>query len=76
MIAELFGRLGRHAIVEWVPKEDAMVGRLLASRRDVFPDYTEAGFKAAFDGPFERVSRAPIAGTARTLYHFQRREAG
>ena len=39
MIASLFAQLAPHAIVEFVPKEDAMVQRLLATRRDVFPDY-------------------------------------
>ena len=39
-IAELFARLGPNLIVEFVPREDAMVKRLLATREDVFADYT------------------------------------
>jgi hypothetical protein len=75
MVAALFARISPHAIVEWVPKEDAMVQRLLASREDVFADYTEAGFEAAFASHFDVVSRTPIEGAVRTLYHFRRREA-
>jgi ribosomal protein L11 methylase PrmA len=74
MIAALFARLAPHAIVEFVPKEDAMVQRLLASREDMFEDYTSAGFESAFAQHFETVSVTPIEGSVRTLYHFRRPE--
>jgi ribosomal protein L11 methylase PrmA len=74
MVASLFARLSPHAVVEWVPKEDAMVKRLLASREDVFDDYTEAGFEAAFRAHFDLLSKTPIEGSVRTLYHYRRRE--
>lgn len=73
MIAALFARLAPQAIVEWVPKEDPMVQRLLASRRDVFADYSIEGFRAAFDREFELLGETAIEGTARTLFHFRRR---
>ena len=47
MLLELFAELAPWAIVEFVPKEDPMVRRLLATRRDVFPGYTLDGFRAA-----------------------------
>lgn len=72
-VAAYFARLGKRVIIEFVPKEDSQVRRLLASRRDVFPSYDEAGFEAAFSGPFEIEVREPIAGTARTLYRLRRR---
>jgi hypothetical protein len=59
--------------VEFVPKEDAMAQRLLASREDVFPDYTSDGFRAAFEGDFVLLGETPIAGTRRTLFHWRRR---
>ena len=73
MIASLFAELAPHAIVEFVPKEDAMVQRLLATRRDVFPDYDIAGFRSAFDTFFEVVTSAPVEGSERTLFHLRRR---
>jgi len=73
MIGALFARLSPHAIVEFVPKDDAMVKRLLASREDVFPDYTIEGFRAAFAPDFETLSETAIEGSARTLFHFRRR---
>ena len=47
MLLDLFADMAPWAIVEFVPKEDPMVRRLLATRRDVFPDYTLDGFRAA-----------------------------
>ncbi|MFV2062551.1 MAG: class I SAM-dependent methyltransferase, partial [Chloroflexota bacterium] len=72
MIAALFARLAPHVIVEFVPKSDAMVKRLLASRIDIFDDYHVGGFRAAFDQHFDLVSETPIVGSERTLYHFRR----
>jgi len=73
MVAALFASLAPDVIVEFVPKQDAMVQRLLASRRDVFPDYTIEGFRDAFGGSFGLVSETPIEGTKRTLFHYRRR---
>ena len=75
MIASLFARLAPHAVVEFVPKEDAMVQRLLASRRDIFPDYTLEGFRTAFAAAFEEISVTPIEGSPRSLFHFARRSS-
>jgi SAM-dependent methyltransferase len=72
MIASLFASLAAQAIVEFVPKEDAMVRRLLASRRDIFPDYGIEGFRAAFAARFETLSETPIEGTVRTMFHLRR----
>ena len=74
-VAQLMARLSSELIIEWVPKEDSQVRRLLASRRDVFADYTEAGFRAAFEPRFELVEEAPIPGTVRILMRYRRREA-
>ncbi len=67
-IAALFAKLGRQAIVEFVPKDDPMTQHLLAARRDVFPDYTLDGFRAAFARHFTIVDEAPIADSARSIF--------
>lgn len=72
-VARHFAELGHHLIIEFVPKEDSQVQRMLAAREDVFPTYTQEGFEAAFDGPFEILRREPIPGTVRTLYLLRRR---
>ena len=73
MIAALFARLSPSVIIEFVPKADAMVQRLLAFREDVFADYTIEGFRDAFAPYFELVTETPVVGSARTVFHFRRR---
>ena len=74
MIAGLFARLARYAVVEFVPKEDAMVKRLLSARRDVFADYGIDGFRTAFGLHYDIEIETPIAGTVRTLFGLRRRD--
>jgi hypothetical protein len=72
-LADLFARLGRSLVIEFVPKDDPMVERLLATREDVFADYTVDGFRTAFGRRFEFRDEVPIAGTRRTLFRLERR---
>jgi ribosomal protein L11 methylase PrmA len=74
-IADFLACLGETLIIEFVPKEDSQVQRLLAAREDIFPDYTQAGFEAAFGGYFQIEEAVPIPDTVRTLY-LMRRGAG
>lgn len=71
LIARNLRRLGRFAIVEFVPKSDTQAQRLLLSRKDIFPDYDEEGFETALRGSFEIRRRIPIADSQRTLYVLQ-----
>ncbi len=72
-LAEFFATAGRQLILEFVPKNDSQVKRLLASREDVFPDYHLEGVEAAFASLFEMTKKARIAGSERTLFLFTRR---
>ncbi len=72
-VASYFASLGTHLIIEFVPKSDSKVQILLASRPDIFPDYTPAGFEAAFSRYFTIVTKVAIPGTKRTLYLMKRR---
>ena len=74
-IARFFARLCRNLIIEFVPKEDSQVTKLLASREDVFPDYNIDGFERAFGEHFSITDRQDIDRTARTLYLMQTRTA-
>ena len=48
IIAEFLGVYCQHLIIEFVPKSDDKVQRLLQNRVDIFDDYTLEGFKTAF----------------------------
>ena len=73
MLVDLFASLARWAVVEFVPKEDPMVRRLLATREDVFPDYTLDGFRAAATTRFEVVDQRAIDESPRVLFLLRRR---
>jgi hypothetical protein len=67
-VAAFLGDICHRLIIEWVPKEDSQVQRLLLSRKDVFRDYTQAAFEQVF-GEFFKIERvSPVNGTRRTLY--------
>jgi hypothetical protein len=72
-IAGFFSDLAPHLIIEFVPKADSQVKRLLATREDIFPDYTEAGFEAAFSPFFEISQKAKVSDSERTLYLMTRK---
>jgi len=74
-VAAFFATLGAHLIVEFVPKEDSMVTRMLAARDDVFPEYTVEHFRRAFAEHFELLEEAPVVNSVRTLYWMKRRKA-
>lgn len=72
-IADFFASAGRNLIVEFVPKADSQVQRMLSTREDVFDQYDAEHFESAFAERFELQRREAIAGSERTLYHFRTR---
>lgn len=61
----------RELIIEFVPKEDSQVRILLATREDIFPNYTQHGFEEAF-GKFFTLSKShKVEGSQRTVYLMQ-----
>lgn len=72
-VAEFIASAAEYAVVEFVPKSDSQVKRLLATRKDIFDQYTIEGFETAFSGFFEIIEKAPIPGSERTLYLFKKR---
>jgi hypothetical protein len=67
-IASFLARVGRRLIIEFVPKSDSQVQRLLRDRPDIFPDYTLEGFEAAFRSRFGIERAVPVAESERRLY--------
>lgn len=67
-IAKFMSTLTDWLIIEFVPKEDPKVQTLLASRQDIFDDYTRAGFENAFADFFTIVDAADIKDSTRRVY--------
>lgn len=74
-IAAFFASVCRSLVIEFVPKSDSQVRKLLATREDIFPGYTPAGFEAAFGRRFRIRKVENIAGSERLLYLMERSDA-
>lgn len=68
MVAAFLAQLCRWLVIEFVPKEDPKVQRLLASREDIFPAYTQAGFEVAFKNYFMIERTESVQESLRVLY--------
>jgi ribosomal protein L11 methylase PrmA len=64
--------LAPRGVIEFVPKGDPMVQRLLALREDIFPDYAEDAFVRALESRARIVARETVPGTGRVLFGFER----
>ena len=72
-VAGFLAGFARNLIVEFVPKSDRQVQRLLAARQDIFPRYSRAGFETDFAAHYDIRRTEPIDGSERILYLMERR---
>ncbi len=67
-ITDFFYKISRWLVIEFVPKSDSQVQRLLATREDIFTDYDQGHFEEAFSRLFTIRKIVPLKGTERVLY--------
>jgi ribosomal protein L11 methylase PrmA len=73
-LAEFFASICRRwLVIEFVPKSDSQVQKLLASREDIFPNYTRDGFETAFSSRFIIRKTESVRDSERTLYLMEAR---
>ncbi len=72
-IADVFAARCKTLVIEFVPKTDSQVQKLLASRQDIFPNYTREGFEAAFAECFKIHKTEPVRDSERMLYFMEKR---
>ncbi len=70
-LAAFFSKIANNLIIEFVPKDDPQTQRLLISREDVFPDYTQEEFEKAFGEFYKTTKKVPLPNSKRTLYLFK-----
>jgi ribosomal protein L11 methylase PrmA len=63
-----FARIAKNLIIEFVPREDSQVKRLLFSREDIFTGYSGENFIREFEKKFEIIKQEKIAGSGRVIY--------
>jgi ribosomal protein L11 methylase PrmA len=67
-VAACFGGLAENLVIEFVPKSDSQVQRMLASRKDIFDGYTKERFEESFRRHFVIEHATPLADSGRVLY--------
>ena len=72
-VAEFLNSIGESLIIEFIPKGDQQVQKLLASREDIFVQYTQEHFEAAFAQHFQTVASEQLPDSDRTIYLMMRR---
>ncbi len=72
-LAKFFAAHCKWLVIEFVPKTDSQVIKLLASREDIFPDYTREGFEAAFSTCFVIRKSESVRDSERMLYLMERK---
>lgn len=74
MVAQVFHGIAKKGlIIEFVPKGDSQVNILLATRQDIFDQYTEQGFEKAFGQYFTITTKTAIKDSLRTLYLMEKK---
>ncbi len=71
-IAKFFQDICSSLVIEFVPKSDSQVQKLLATREDIFPDYTREAFENTFGKYFTLQSSVKIKDSERVLYCMRR----
>ena len=67
-IAEFFSNICDSLIIEFVPKTDSQVQRLLVTREDIFQDYTRQTFEEEFRKYFTILKESNIVDSEGVLY--------
>ena len=67
-IAEFFSTISKSLIIEFIPKSDSQVKRLLSTREDIFENYNEQNFEEEFSKFFKIISSKKLDDSQRTIY--------
>jgi len=67
-IAEFFSTISKFLIIEFIPKSDSQVKRLLTTREDIFKNYDEQNFEKEFSKFFKITSSQKLVESERTIY--------
>ena len=74
MIADFFSRICNSLVIEFIPKEDSQVQRLLLTREDIFVNYSQQFFESEFEKNFIIHDSVTIKDSKRVLYLMEKRK--
>jgi hypothetical protein len=72
-IAGFFARLCQWLLIEFIPKDDIQVQRMLSVREDIFDLYQIDHFEEAFQAFFEIIEQTTLEGSSRVFYIMKKR---
>ena len=72
-IFKFFSKITNYLVIEFIPKSDSQVIKLLLSRQDIFDNYTKDGFEKSFSDSFNVLSFKKLSYSERTLYFLEKK---
>ena len=73
--AEFLSSLCSFLVIEFVPKSDSQVQRMLETREDIFPDYHLAGFEKEFSKKFIIIRKLEVQDSERVIFLLKTKKA-
>lgn len=73
ILAAFFSDIGNWLIIEFIPKSDSQVQKMLQSRLDIFDEYTQMDFEHIFERYFKIHKKEKIQESERYLYLMEKR---
>ena len=71
-VIEFLTNIAPRGLIEFVPKEDETIKKMLEFKGDIFPDYTEANFEKYLLKNSEIISKSIVSNSKRTIYEYKR----
>jgi ribosomal protein L11 methylase PrmA len=68
ILADFLVKISEWLIIEFIPKSDSMVKKLLLHRKDIFENYNVESFKKEFMRYFSIIEYKKVSDTERTIY--------
>ena len=72
MLASFLYNFGEYLIIEFVPKDDTKVIKLLSTRKDIFNDYNIDYFENVFSNYYKIIEKNKIRNSKRVIYLMKR----
>jgi hypothetical protein len=72
-LADFFHEMGHWLIIEFVPKSDSQVQKLLSSRQDIFDHYNRDDFEQIFKQRFDILESSQVRESERFIYLMRRK---
>jgi hypothetical protein len=72
-IARFFSELSENLVIEFVPKSDSQVKKLLESRKDIFTGYDEGSFVKEFEAFYRIMEKEKVIDSERIIYWMKRK---